>query len=158
VSSRVGSGRAGPGVAPTFHSHGCARARLFARSGQERPLFFCGKGPRTRPQVSPAASCVDAQCSIQAFTGGLMQQHATDSKSLLPPPPATPPPCQATRTGMFVAVGAGLGVSYTLLRHGRMLLQLFLGGNPAGETTRDCLLFCRRSRCLFLLHSSRSSS
>eukprot|EP00904_Undaria_pinnatifida_P002950 jgi/Undpi1/12656/HiC_scaffold_6.g02324.m1 len=36
---------------------------------------------------------------------------------------------RATRTGMFVAVGAGLGVSYTLLRHGQTLLQLFLSGN-----------------------------
>lgn len=39
---------------------------------------------------------------------------------------------QATRTGMFVAVGAGLGVSYTLLRHGQTLLQLFLSGNGSG--------------------------
>eukprot|EP00752_Nemacystus_decipiens_P003860 g3552.t1 len=38
---------------------------------------------------------------------------------------------RATRTGMFVAVGSGVGVSYALLKHGRMLLQLFLGGNPA---------------------------
>lgn len=34
---------------------------------------------------------------------------------------------------MFLAVGSGLGVSYALLKHGRMLLTLFLGGNPAGE-------------------------
>eukprot|EP00903_Cladosiphon_okamuranus_P013394 g12482.t1 len=38
---------------------------------------------------------------------------------------------RATRTGIFAGVGAGLGVSYALLKHGRMLLQLFLGGNPA---------------------------
>lgn len=47
---------------------------------------------------------------------------------------------QATRTGMFVAVGSGLGVSYALLKHGRMLLQLFLGGNPAGEWKRKTVL------------------
>ena len=40
---------------------------------------------------------------------------------------------QATRTGMFVAVGAGLGVSYTLLKHGKALLQLFLSGNGSGK-------------------------
>ncbi|CAN0149969.1 unnamed protein product [Scytosiphon promiscuus] len=37
---------------------------------------------------------------------------------------------RAARTGMFVAVGTGTGVSYVLLKHGRRLLQLFLGGNP----------------------------
>ncbi|CAM9785339.1 unnamed protein product [Pylaiella littoralis] len=38
---------------------------------------------------------------------------------------------RATRTGMFVGMGAGVGVSYVLLMHGRALLQLFLGGNAA---------------------------
>lgn len=42
---------------------------------------------------------------------------------------------------MFIAVGAGLGVSYTLLEHGRSLLQLFLGGNAAGERRWKVFVF-----------------
>lgn len=56
---------------------------------------------------------------------------------------------QATRTGMFVAVGTGLGVSYTLLRHGKALLQLFFSGNGSGKwggaLALACLLFLPRA-------------
>lgn len=51
-----------------------------------------------------------------------------------PPSPTLPIAAfQATRTGMFVGLGVGLGVSYVLLEHGKALLQLFLGDNSAGE-------------------------
>lgn len=55
-----------------------------------------------------------------------------------PRPPAFPALSlsQATRTGMFAAVAAGLAVSYTLVAHGQALLQLFLGGNAAGVRGR----------------------
>lgn len=40
---------------------------------------------------------------------------------------------QATLMGMLVAVVVGLGVSRGLLRYGHNLVQLFVGGNAAGE-------------------------
>ncbi|CAN0157135.1 unnamed protein product, partial [Ectocarpus sp. 13 AM-2016] len=42
---------------------------------------------------------------------------------------------RATRTGIFVGLGAGVVASAALLRYGRMLLQLFLGGNPAAVSS-----------------------
>lgn len=63
--------------------------------------------------------------------------------------PTVPALIQATVTGMVLATGVGLAVTHGLLRHGRALLELFLGGNSAGDyaTPRfSLLLFTRPER------------